>query len=452
MKMFISKSNSKAFHWGLSMSDFEKLRAKIVQRKCRVCVVGLGYIGFPTALFYKKSGNEVVGLDLNKGLIEDLRKGNLRIIEDGLDELAISVLPGIEFHSDYSDLDGIDIFVLCLPSPIDEEKTPNISYLESSLSEIAAKAKKPILVIVESTVPVGFTESQAVRFGQISSLKHDEQFWFVHSPERVLPGNVIREMQDNERLIGGVTEKGTELGYLFLASVFGEDKIHKTNSRSSETTKLAENAYRDTCIAFANELALLSTEIGIDVREVIRLANLHPRVDILDPGLGVGGYCVPKDGWILVNSMDSTRKLARIIPAARHVNDSMPNHLFQRLKDKLGPQYLAIARFGVLGLAYKPNVNDTRMSPAIDLVNLLKKDGRELMVYDPYMKNNSNVKMSQNIDEIVDSCEVIILAVNHAGLSDSLLRFDLSDKVIVDPTGTLLGSRSKFSKYIGLTV
>ena len=264
------------------MSDFDKLREKIVQKKCRVCVVGLGYIGFPTALFYKKSGNDVVGIDLNKGLIEDLRKGKLRIIEDGLDELATSVLPEIELRSDYSDLEGIDIFVLCLPSPIDEDKIPNTSYLESSLSEIAAKAKKPVLIIVESTVPVGFTESQAVRFGQISSLKHDEQFWFAHCPERVLPGSIVREMRDNERLIGGVSEKAAELGGLFLASVFGESRIHETNSTISETSKLAENAYRDTCIAFANELALISTEIGIDVREVIRLANLHPRVQIVD--------------------------------------------------------------------------------------------------------------------------------------------------------------------------
>ena len=434
------------------MSDFDKLREKIVQKKCRVCVVGLGYIGFPTALFYKKSGNDVVGIDLNKGLIEDLRKGKLRIIEDGLDELATSVLPEIELRSDYSDLEGIDIFVLCLPSPIDEDKIPNTSYLESSLSEIAAKAKKPVLIIVESTVPVGFTESQAVRFGQISSLKHDEQFWFAHCPERVLPGSIVREMRDNERLIGGVSEKAAELGGLFLASVFGESRIHETNSTISETSKLAENAYRDTCIAFANELALISTEIGIDVREVIRLANLHPRVQILEPGLGVGGYCFPKDGWILVNSMEKTKKVARVIPAARHVNDSMPNHTFQRMKNELGPQYITITRFGVLGLAYKPNVNDTRMSPAIDLVNLLKKDGRELMVYDPYVKDNSSAKMAKNIDEIVECCEVIILAVNHTGLSDSLLRFDLSDKIIVDPTGTLQEYSSKFKKYIGLSV
>ncbi len=434
------------------MSGYEDLREKIARKKCRVCVVGLGYIGFPTALFYQRSGYQVVGVDLNTELVANLRQGKVSMIEAGLEEIAAEVLPKIELHSEYNSLEDIDIFVLCLPSPIDIDKTPNVTYLENSLSDIASIAKNHTLIIIESTVPVGFTEGQMERFKQMSSLAPDEEFWFAHSPERVLPGSVVKEMEDNDRLIGGVTEKATDLGYLFLAGVFGEGKIHKTNSKTSETSKLAENAFRDSSIAFANELARLSTEIGIDVREVIRLANLHPRVDILEPGLGVGGYCFPKDGWILVNSMKQTKEIAQVIPAARFVNDSMPNHTLRRIKSELGEEYGRIRQFGVLGVSYKPNVNDTRMSPALALIELLEKEKREVVAYDPLVKGNSDISMVDNLDDLVEFSEIIILAVNHNGIVDLLLSYDLSRKVIVDPAGVLLKEKKRFREYIGLSI
>ncbi len=433
------------------MSSFRKFRDAIIQKKSKVCVVGLGYIGFPTALFYLRGGYHVEGIDLNKSLVENLRTGKLPMVEEGLTELARGYLPKLKIHSGYDELGETDIFVLCLPSPIDDNKRPITDYLESSLSSIAAIIRHPVLVIIESTVPVGFTERQAHRFSKIVSLTHDEEFWFVHSPERVLPGSVVCEMEENDRLVGGVTERATELGHLFLGSVFGENKIHRTRSKISETSKLAENAYRDTCIAFANELALLSTEIGIDVREVIHFANLHPRVDILEPGLGVGGYCFPKDGWILVNSTEGTKKLARLIPTARSVNDTMPSHVLHRIKTEMDSEYLAITRFAILGVSYKPNVSDTRMSPSLELISLLRRDGKELRLYDPLVRSNSDLKLSKELGDVVDSCDVIVFAVNHSWMKDALLKHDLSDKIVVDPTGSLQEERDRFRKYIGLT-
>jgi UDP-N-acetyl-D-mannosaminuronic acid dehydrogenase len=421
-------------------------------KKARVCVVGLGYIGFPTALFYAESGYQVVGIDLDENVIEDLRNGEIRINEKGLDEKASKYLSGIELFSEYKDLKNIDIYVLCLPSPIDVKYQPNLEYLESSLSTIASMTNTSTLIIIESTVPVGFTESQANLFAENSSSIHDKDFWFAHSPERVLPGSVVSEMEENQRLIGGVSQKATNLASAFLGSVFGPDKIQQTKSRISETSKLAENAYRDTCIAFANELARISTELEVDVRDVIRFANMHPRVDILEPGLGVGGYCFPKDGWILVNSTSKTKGLAELIPSARSVNDYMPQHTLRRLKKELGEEYLNITSIGIVGISYKPNVNDTRMSPSLSLIDLLKAENIQVQGYDPFVSNSDSIRMTNNLDELVNSNDVVIFAVNHDGLESKLLSFDLSEKIIVDPTGALKEHKDKFRAYVGLTV
>ncbi|TFH03936.1 MAG: nucleotide sugar dehydrogenase, partial [Candidatus Thorarchaeota archaeon] len=280
--------------------------------------------GLPTALFYAMRGLKVRGIDTNQSLIDGLKKGIISIHEEGLENIAEEHLSKIQLATSYDDVNQSDVFVLCLPSPVDESGKTVTRYLEQAVKDIAKVSKKGALILIESTVPVGTTERLAQLYAKESGLKPDSDFWFAHCPERVLPGKVVEEMDTNHRLAGGTSEASAELAVAFLAQVFKAELVHSTSASISEAAKLAENAFRDTNIAYANELAKLCTAMEIDVSEVIKLANLHPRVEILSPGLGVGGYCLPKDGWILVESARQKGGSAELIPAARHVNDSMP--------------------------------------------------------------------------------------------------------------------------------
>jgi len=414
-------------------------------------VLGLGYIGLPTALFYRRAGYAIHGIDTNEELVSELRDGKIRMKEEGLEQIAQKHLSSISLSSSYEDIGDIDVFVLCLPSPIDERGKPVIRYLENSVSSIASRIKKDCLVLVESTVPVGTTEKLGELYGRVSGKKLDKDYWFAHCPERVLPGKVVQEMDMNHRLAGGITERSTNLAVAFLNTVFDSSLIHATNARTSETAKLAENAFRDVNIAYANELARLCTSLKIDVMEVIELANLHPRVDILNPGLGVGGYCLPKDGWILVESVREFGGDGVLIPAARQVNDGMPAHVSKRIRDVVLDLSLR-SSIGVLGLSFKPDVSDTRNSPSLDLIKLLGSTGMEVIVYDPMIDEKYGDRKAESIDDVLASCDVLVLGAAHQVLKDELRGTDLSNKVFVDPHGTMTDMRTKVLKYIGLSI
>ena len=411
----------------------------------------MGYIGLPTALFYRRAGFSIHGIDTNEDLVSELRAGKIRMKEDGLEQMANEYLSSIKLSTSYEEIDEIDVFVLCVPSPIDESGKPVIKYLENSIEDIAQKVKKEVLVLVESTIPVGTTEKLSDLFGKISGKKLDEDFWFAHCPERVLPGKVVQEMDSNHRLAGGVSETSSALAVAFLNTVFDSSLIHATSSRTSETAKLAENAFRDVNIAYANELAKICTPLSIDVMEVISLANLHPRVDILNPGLGVGGYCLPKDGWILVESARRLGGDGKLIPTARQVNDSMPAHVSKRIREAVLDLSLKPS-IGVLGLSFKPNVSDTRNSPALDLIKLLGSSGLEVIVYDPIVEEQHGHRKVDSIEDVLSSCDVLVLGSAHEILKDELRKLELAKKVFVDPHGTMTDMKTHVKKYIGLSV
>lgn len=371
--------------------------------------------------------------------------------EEGLEKIAEKYLSEIKVGTSYEGISEIDVFVLCLPSPIDEEGKPVVRYLENSVRDIANRVKKECLLLVESTVPVGTTEKLAEIFRDVNGKKLDHDFWFAHCPERVLPGKVVEEMNSNHRLAGGVTNASTELAVAFLNTVFHAELIHATRSRISETAKLAENAFRDANIAYANELAKFCTVLEIDVTEVIQLANLHPRVDILNPGLGVGGYCLPKDGWILVESVRPFGEEGILIPAARQVNDSMPAHVSKRIRETVLDMSLR-PTIGILGLSFKPDVSDTRNSPALDLIKLLGFTGMEVVVYDPMVFEKHGDKKVESLEEVLASCDVLVLGAAHQILKKELQNKDLSQKVFVDPHGTMIDIATQVRKYIGLSV
>ncbi len=433
------------------MSRYNELLEKIRNKTAVVTVIGLGYIGLPTALFYAKSGLTLYGIDVNKKLVRELSNGKISMLEDGLAEIAAEHLSKIDLHTDYEELENSDICVLCLPSPIDKDYRPDTKALEYSIEDLAKVLKKGPLVLVESTVAVGTTERLAELFAEKTGLEPGKDFWFAHCPERVLPGQIVKEMDTNHRLAGGITPESTELTVEFLKTVFNPELINPTNSKVSETAKLAENAFRDTNIAYANELAKLCTTFSIDVSEVIRLANLHPRVDILNPGLGVGGYCLPKDGWILVQSARDLAGDADLIPTARAVNDSMPKHTLQRILSAIIDSDLSSPRVALLGLSFKPNVSDMRNSPTVALLHLLKMANVDTVVYDPLVETDVESERALSIDEVAKSCDILVLCVNHKIIMDELTGMDLSEKVFVDPGNNMRKLRNKTRHYVGLS-
>jgi UDP-N-acetyl-D-mannosaminuronic acid dehydrogenase len=433
------------------LSGHKKLLNKIESKEAKVTIVGLGYIGLPTALFYKKNGLDIAGIDTNEELVTELRAGKIRMKENGLQQIADNHLSDIVLDTSYDNIADTDVFVLCLPSPIDENNKPVTRYLENSVVDIASKATGDCLVIVESTVPVGTTERLLRLFAETSGKVLDETLWVAHCPERVFPGQVVEEMDTNHRLAGGVSEMSTSLAVAFLKTVFRPELIHPTTAMVSEAAKLAENAFRDVGIAYANELAKLCTALSIDVREVIELANLHPRVDILNPSLGVGGYCLPKDGWILVESVRPLNGEGVLIPAARKVNDSMPAHVSKRIRELVLDLSLK-SIVGILGVGFKPNVSDTRNSPSLYLINLLWSTGIEVIVYDPLVEQKVGDRKVDSIDEVLQSCDIVVLGAAHDLILKELEEKDLSGIVFVDPPGFAQEFRTRVSKYVGPSI
>jgi UDP-N-acetyl-D-mannosaminuronic acid dehydrogenase len=394
---------------------------------------------------------DVRGIDTNHALIKGLKKGAIPIHEEGLSEIAEKHLAKIQLSNSYDDVGESDVFVLCLPSPVDETGKTVIKHLENAVRDIAKVSKKGGLILVESTVPVGTTVHLAKLFAEECDLKPDTDFWFAHCPERVLPGKIVEEMDTNHRLAGGTSEASAELAVTFLAQIFKPDLIHPTLSSVSEAAKLAENAFRDTNIAYANELAKLCTTMEIDVSEVIKLANLHPRVQILNPGLGVGGYCLPKDGWILVESARQKGGSAELIPAARHVNDSMPWHVSKRIREEVLDN-TDNASVGLLGIAFKENVSDTRNSPTVELLQALMSTDVDVVVYDPLVNESFGAKQVESLHELLNVSDIIVLCVGHDLIIKELNTLNLGKKVFVDPRNLMPEMRGKAKKYVGLSI
>jgi UDP-N-acetyl-D-mannosaminuronic acid dehydrogenase len=432
------------------LNRFDEVFSSIKSKSAVVAVVGLGYIGLPTALFYARAGFKVRGIDNNRNLVRELNKGRTPTHEDGLSTLAKRYLANISINDSYDVVKGSGIFVLCLPSPIDESQRPIIKYLENAIRSIAEVVEEGGLFLVESTVPVGTTIRLSSLFKEVTGMTPDEDFWFSHCPERVMPGRIIDEMKSNHRLAGGVTEKASRLAEEFLSSVFGADLVHSTTASISEAAKLAENAFRDVNIAYANELAKICAALSIDVSEVIRLANFHPRVQILKPGLGVGGYCLPKDGWILATSASGSGMKPDLIPAARQVNDSMPKYVSKRIRREVletGER----SPVGLLGLAFKENISDTRNSPTVDLLDLLLSTDIEVIVYDPLIGKYPGAQLATSIENLIEASSILVLCVGHKSIIDDLARADLERITLFDPRNLVPAMRTKVKKYVGLS-
>lgn len=374
----------------------------------KLCVLGLGYIGLPTASTFATHGLEVVGVDTNPEIVRGLNNGQVHLFEPGLRTLVQAALQSgnlrVEPQSECA-----DAFIIAVPTPFKDDKKADLAYVIAAAESIHPHLKAGNLVILESTSPPRTTVDVVAPILEQSGLKAGEDFHLAYSPERVLPGQILRELIENARVVGGVTPASAQSGQE-LYSIFVTGEIILTDATTAEMVKLMENTYRDINIACANEFARLADHFKVDVWEAIALANRHPRVNILNPGPGVGGHCISVDPWFLV---EAAPDVAHLVLSARQVNDSQPAYLLRFIRNKFGD--LAEKKVGVLGLAYKADVDDLRESPAISLVELLREAGAQVVTYEPFKPESgvAGTRTAASLEDALKDAELILLLVGH---------------------------------------
>lgn len=376
----------------------------------RICVLGLGYIGLPTASTFATHGLQVIGVDVNPHVVETLREGNLHLQEPGLRTLVQAAIRSGNLVI-ASQPEPADAFIIAVPTPFYDDKRADLSYVISAAESIVPHLKTGDLVILESTSPPLTTAKIVAPILDRSGLKAGVDFYLAYSPERVLPGQILRELVENTRVIGGINLASAQEGRA-LYSVFVRGQIFVTDSTTAEMVKLIENTYRDVNIAIANEFSRLADRFGVDVWEAIAIANHHPRVRILNPGPGVGGHCISVDPWFLVEAAPDITPLIR---TARIVNDAQPQFVLDLVRKAVGND-LAGKRVAALGLSYKPDVDDLRESPAIEVAHLLVEAGCQVRAFEPCKPEAviEGLTTVASLEAALRESEVLLLLVGHS--------------------------------------
>lgn len=388
----------------------------------KICVIGLGYIGLPTASTFAANGIHVLGVDINSHIIETLNKGEIHIHEPGLHDEVKKAIHSGKFKASTKPEEA-DAFIIAVPTPFKENKFGEYNGVAYKLADMRAVIsaaesivpflKKGNLVVLESTSPPRTTVDLVTPILARSGLEAGRDFHLAYSPERVLPGQIMRELIENARVIGGVTPESAQVGH-DLYAIFVKGQIIKTDATTAEMVKLMENTYRDINIAIANEFSRLADKFGVDVWEAISLANLHPRVKILNPGPGVGGHCISVDPWFFV---EAAPELTPLIYHARQVNDAQPHFVLDTVKRAVGS--LTGKKIAVLGLAYKPDVDDLRESPANEVVCLLQLEGAQVKAWEPFKPdaNLPGIDMASSLEDAIKEADAIVLMVKHTEFS-----------------------------------
>lgn len=401
-----------------------------MQEKMNVVMMGLGYIGLPTAALMAARGLQVHGVDVNPDVVSTINKGKIHIVEPDLDGLVHHVVSDGNLKADTAPIKA-DTYLIAVPTPFVGNYVPDLKYVDSATDMILPFLEEGALVILESTSPVGTTERMADRiYTARPELKG--KIHVAYCPERVLPGNVIHELENNDRSIGGIDPEATEKAIAFYAH-FVKGQLHPTNARTAEMCKLVENSYRDTNIAFANELSMICDKAEISVWELIKLANKHPRVNILIPGTGVGGHCIAVDPWFIVHDFPEE---AKIIRTAREVNNYKTDWVIEKVVNASLKFELDNGRkpkVACMGLAFKPDIDDLRESPAVHVVDALSEKGLELMVVEPNIEEHKKYTL-HTTEEGVNEADIVVFLVGHRDFK----KLDLADsKVHLDFCGVL---------------
>jgi len=390
-------------------------------------VIGLGYIGLPTALMLASHGVSVLGTDCNKEIIDKLLSENITFEEEGLSELfKDAILNGIKFSTEYI---ATDTYILAVPTPYDKfSKKIDPDYVINAIRSVIKVCYKGATIIIESTISPGTIDKYIRPIIEESGFIIGEDINLVHAPERIIPGNMIHELKYNSRTIGADSKKiGEKVKDLY--STFCQGEIVITDIRTAEMTKVVENTYRDINIAFANELAKICRSDNMNVYEIIKIANMHPRVNILQPGPGVGGHCISVDPWFLVGDYPG---LANIILSARKINDSMPRFVLERIRDIMKENGINdLTRIGLYGLTYKENVDDVRESPTLQLIEAMEKHlAPPLKSYDPYVKRNIVKNQYHDFKKFLNDIDLVVIMVSHNEIKKNM--DNLIGKIILD--------------------
>ena len=402
-----------------------------------LCVLGLGYIGLPTASIFATKGRHVLGVDISPAVVETINSGRIHIQEPDLDVLVRAAVQSGNLKAATKPAPA-DVFILAVPTPFiiaaDGSRTPDLSFVEAAARSFAPLAEAGNLIILESTSPVGTTEKvKGWVEDELAKLNRQvDGLLYAHCPERILPGQMLKELVSNDRICGGLTPAAAARARDLYAT-FCTAQIFLTDARTAELAKLTENAYRDVNIAFANELSLICDKLGVDVWELIRLANRHPRVKILQPGPGVGGHCIAVDPWFIV---DAAPQEARLIRTAREVNDSKPHHVVAQVRAAASEG----AVVACLGLAFKANVDDLRESPAVEIVAHLAKAGLKVLAVEPHVRVLPESLQGRaelvSLDNALARAEVVVLLVDHRAFA-SLTLAQLAGKKLIDTRGAI---------------
>lgn len=399
----------------------------------KIIVMGLGYIGLPTASMLATKGHQVLGVDVNEHAVATINSGRIHIIEPDLDILVRSAVNSGNLKASMTPEEG-DTFIIAVPTPFMEvdgnPKAPDLSYVESATRAIVPFLRPGNLVILESTSPVGTTELIYKIIVEMRT-ELDGKIHAAHCPERVLPGHIIRELVDNDRIVGGLSKTANDLAKELYNS-FCNGSILLTDSKTAELSKLVENSFRDVNIAFANELSLICDHLGINVWETIALANRHPRVNILQPGPGVGGHCIAVDPWFIVSSAP---KQARLIKTAREVNDAKPHWVIDKVKAKASRFKEPV--IGCLGLTFKANIDDMRESPSLEIVkDMMQQNVGKIMACDPNVRSDKVGFPLYDLKQVLKEADILLLLVDHAEFKDIDLD-TVKEKVVIDTRGVL---------------
>ena len=396
----------------------------------KACLIGLGYIGLPTAIIAADNGIEVVGVDVNLHVVETINKGKIHIVEPGLADLAAKVVRNCWLRAQ-SEPETSDVFLIVVPTPFTGDHEPDISYVEAATRNVIPFLKEGDLYIIESTSPVGTTENMAeLIFSERPELK--DKIYIAYCPERVLPGNIIYELVNNDRVIGGLNPESTEKAVEFY-SKFVKGVCHKTNTRTAEMCKLTENSSRDVQIAFANELSIICDKAGINVWELIELANKHPRVNILQPGSGVGGHCIAVDPYFITSAFPME---SQIIGKARELNNYKAFWCAEKTQAAIKNFELEHGRepvVALMGLAFKPNIDDLRESPAKYIATKVMQghNNADFLIVEPNIDDHKVFKLT-DYKEAYEKADIIAILVAHNQFKE--LPWS-DDKVILDFAG-----------------
>ncbi|WP_335931888.1 nucleotide sugar dehydrogenase [Fusobacterium polymorphum] len=405
---------------------------KIENRDLKISIVGMGYIGLPTAIAFAKAGFVVNGFDINLNIIDTLKSGHIHIVEPDLQEVFKKVLDVGKLIPTEKLIDS-DVFIIAVPTPFKreyKEKIADLSYVESAAKEVAKVLKEGNLVILESTVPPRTTKLLEDILEKESGINRDN-FMVVHCPERVLPGRILYELENNDRIIGSSNQEAAEYTKKIYKTIVKKGECYITDDITAEMCKLVENTFRDVNIAFANELSVICDKLKIDVFKLIELANKHPRVNILTPGVGVGGHCLAVDPWFIVEKFP---KEANVIREARLINDYKPAFIADKVDNILKEDTNKL--IGILGLAYKPDIDDLRESPAMEVAEILRDKGYKVIACEPNI-NKEEVKGFKlySFDDILEEADYLVLTQGHKQFKEKIEKLKL--KKVYDCLGVI---------------